>query len=590
MPWIDAWLRSSIWSERYPLGLGAILSIVAGILAICDPLLLRGLIDEALPDRSVRMALWLILLIAIVFVLKAVCLSVSTYINLKAALHVGETVRCRLLQHVSRLPLSFHERTFPGDKACRLEKDVDVVANLLSDLTSIGLRGAISFVGNGVSIILLSPKLGLLLLAVTPAVAGVRKRFRVRIQGASDNAQAQAGNSASVLYEVLVGLPQLQLLNAERRGIDRVICAWQSLLKARCRQRKVELTCSGTVTNVVNACMIGALLFGSLSVVKGHLTIGSLVAIYAYVSRIFEPLAMLTDLYARCYRTAASVRRIRAIFLEKPFTPSGTTCIKEEVPHSADVELRHVSFSYPEHLPILRDLSVHICPGEKVALAGESGCGKSTMAKLLVRFIDALDGDIHLAGINIKEYSLLALRQKICYIPQHPVLFTGTIRENLLYGNENASDSLLWTALECVQLTALMKVLPSGLETVIGPHGCILSGGEMQRLALARGILRDSSVIILDESTSAVDVPTERKILQHLVSWKQQSTIIIISHRLTSLTWVDRILVLSDGRITAEGRHCDLIRRKEWYRRLFFGGTVSTASEALALFTSAPSG
>jgi ABC-type multidrug transport system fused ATPase/permease subunit len=204
-----------------------------------------------------------------------------------------------------------------------------------------------------------------------------------------------------------------------------------------------------------------------------------------------------------------------------------------------------------------------------VALVGKSGSGKSTLARLLTRMADPVSGHVSLEERSATEYTLRALRRTICYVPQQPVLFSGTIRENLLYANGDATDAEIYGAIEAAQLLPVLARLPRRLETLLGPEAVGLSGGERQRLAVARALLRHSEILVLDESTSALDVPTERALLRSIAKFRSELALVVISHRLRSLTWVDRIIVLNSGCIAAQGTHSALYSECALYRSLY---------------------
>jgi ABC-type multidrug transport system fused ATPase/permease subunit len=231
-------------------------------------------------------------------------------------------------------------------------------------------------------------------------------------------------------------------------------------------------------------------------------------------------------------------------------------------------EIQNVCFSYADN-SVLDHISLKIQAGERIALIGVSGSGKSTLARLLVRAADPQSGEIQLENRPIKEFTLASLRRTVGYVPQQPLLFQGSIRENLLYGNPAATEADLQQALATAQLTSVVNQLPQGIDTPLGPGAGGLSGGERQRLALARSLLRNSSVLVLDESTSALDAPTESTVLSSVSKFCEGQTLILISHRISSLTWVDRLVLLGRGRIVETGNHEVLYVRSALYRSLF---------------------
>jgi ATP-binding cassette subfamily B protein len=311
------------------------------------------------------------------------------------------------------------------------------------------------------------------------------------------------------------------------------------------------------------------LALGSYQFMRGALTIGALVAFYAYQTRVFAPVSVATDLYSRLQRVGASIRRVRAILESESTVPDYGKIITPPGKLAQGISLDKVQYSYGTERLALRNISLHIDAGESLAIVGASGSGKSTLARLLVRLSDPQVGSLTLDGYRLRDYSLAALRQTICYIPQRPILFDGSVRENLLYANPNATTEDLFQVADVAQFRSVVDQLPDGLDTQLGPLGHSLSGGELQRLALARALLRRAPVLVLDESTSALDIPTEQLILESIAGYCSGSMLIIITHRLASVAWMRRIVVLDRGQISAAGDHDFLYQHSPLYQRLY---------------------
>jgi ATP-binding cassette subfamily B protein len=274
------------------------------------------------------------------------------------------------------------------------------------------------------------------------------------------------------------------------------------------------------------------------------------------------------ELYSRLQSVGASIRRVRELLdLEPSVKDVGTERLgSASLTHGFNNQ--DVSFSYGRDATLSR-LNLQIGAGERVAIIGPSGSGKSTLARLLVRAADPGSGRILLENRQLADYTLASVRKAVCFVPQHPVLFQGSIRENLLYGNPRATTEEMLNAMQAVELMSVLGRLPMGLETFLGPAAVGLSGGECQRMAIARSLLRGSAVLVLDEATSALDAPTERAVLASLAKFRNHQTLIVISHRISSLTWVDRFVLIDQGRIAAAGPHSALYVQSERYRALY---------------------
>jgi ABC-type multidrug transport system fused ATPase/permease subunit len=293
--------------------------------------------------------------------------------------------------------------------------------------------------------------------------------------------------------------------------------------------------------------------YGAKNVLAGTLSIGSLVAFYSFVTQLFDPLSGASELYARAQKAFASVRKVKATLALRPGVTNALGALILPRRHPADVEFAAVEFGYSRNKDLLHIPSLRISASEQVAIAGENGAGKSTLVRLIARLYDPVSGAIRLGGEDIRNIHLKSLRQSICYLPRDPVLFEGTIATNLQFVRSAASEKEMEDAIRMVELSDFVGSLPNGLRQRIGPDGCQLSGGERQRLALARAVLQQPRVLILDEATSCLDPSAEASILPNLRHTLSLSTFIVISHRLSTLSTFRRVLLLSRGRIVSDG-------------------------------------
>jgi ABC-type bacteriocin/lantibiotic exporter with double-glycine peptidase domain len=320
----------------------------------------------------------------------------------------------------------------------------------------------------------------------------------------------------------------------------------------------------------------------------GALTIGGLVACYSYMARLFDPLNAAVEIYARLNRMNASILRILEVIEATPSVANKAEPIQMPVSVRGRVEIKNASFSYGNGHSVLQALNLKLNAGEKVALVGISGSGKSTIAKLIARLYDAERGAVHIDGFDVRDIRLERLRTDVCYLMQEAVLFDRTLKENLLMGKSLATPGELRGAVEIAGLEELLARLPKGWDTPLGPRGNTLSGGERQRVALARAVLQRPSLFVLDESTSALDAPSERRVYLNLAKQFPEQTIIFISHRIAALKWVDRILVLNQGLLEDQGTHEELMRRGGLYTYLHNMPLTPLNGEEFSAASSAP--
>jgi ABC-type bacteriocin/lantibiotic exporter with double-glycine peptidase domain len=421
---------------------------------------------------------------------------------------------------------------------------------------------------NLVIMLTLNVAMTLSVLPLLPVFYLVRWKFRPLMQTRAKDAQAGVGRTTGRIAEHLGAVPQLHLLGAEQSRLADSVNAWLNVVNAQWSQRRTEVAFSLSISSVLALAILLVLGIGSQKVSVGALTLGTIVAFYAYVTRIFEPISTAMEFYARSERVLASARRVREIMSEEPTVPDsgGASLTFPRLRHG--IVVRGLSFKYTPERFALKDIDLEISPGETVAIIGPSGSGKSTLARLCVRLADPTSGSILVGGRPAPSYTLRALREIICYVPQSPVLFRGTIRENLLLAKPSATQRELDTVIDVAQLKLTLQRLSRGLDHTLVAGATGLSGGEQQRLAIARALLRPSAVLILDEASSALDLPTEMALLEGLRQHRRDMTLVVISHRVKSLAWVDRFVLLESGSISAEGDHSRMWSGSRLYRAL----------------------
>jgi ABC-type bacteriocin/lantibiotic exporter with double-glycine peptidase domain len=530
------------------------LCITAGsLLALLTPLVLKWLIDQIIPQKKLGLLLLAIGLIFLGYQGRMALISVGNFLMLTAADKMSLALRLDLLRHLDTLSADYYENTPVGGIIYPLKEPIEEVSYFGSDLLPAILRMFLTTSFTLATMFLLSPVLTVAVIPLVPVFLIIRQHFRRRLEADADAVQGDRLRWSNFLEEHLSSVIPIQLLGQEKRQERK---AFRFLARAVRSQQTLFTTgiwftvCSSFAVVLAMCAVIG---YGGENVLAGTLSVGSLVAFYGFVTQLFEPLSGAADLYARAQKTFASIRQVQSTLGLCPSVENGAVAVhlsKEQLPQ---IEFVAVEFGYPRQRDMLHIPALRILPGEHLAMAGENGSGKSTLAKLMTRLYDPVHGSIRLGAQDIRNIQLKSLRRLICYLPRDPVLFDGTLISNLRFVQPAATDDELQEAIRNVGLSSFVATLPNSLRQRIGPGGCQLSGGQRQRLAIARALLQQPRVLILDEATSCLDPGAEALVLQNVRRNLSTSTLIVVSHRLTTFSAFARVLVLSGGRIVNDG-------------------------------------
>ena len=529
------------------------LCISAGtFLSLLGPLVLKWLIDVILPGRRVGLLIAAVGLFFLCHQGRAMLTSVGGYLTTLAAERLSLRMRMLVLRHLDTLSADYHEGTPIGVSIYPLKEPIDEISYFGSDLLPSILR---TLMATGLTLgtmLILNARMTLAVLPLLPVFVLARKHFRRRLEAGSNTVQRNHIAWSNFLQEHLTSIVALQLLRQEHRRertafrlLGTSLRSYNELLIAG-----VSFTLATSLTIGLAMCMVIGL--GGRNVLTGSLTVGGLVAFYTYLTQLFEPLSGAAETYVRAQKTCASIRQVQAVLAWEPAVKNSSAAIRLREGSPWTIDVADVRFAYPGNRRSLSIPRLNIEAGERVAIVGENGAGKSTLAKLLARLYDVDSGSISVAGHDVRKIEVDSLRKHICYAPCQPVLFDATLAGNLRLGRVIASDDELERVVDVVGLTAWVGTLAEGLNQRVGPGGSKLSGGQRQRLGIARAILQRPRILILDEATASLDAASELQLLGHLGEVLPGSTIAVISHRLSALHAVRRVIVLEGGRIVED--------------------------------------
>lgn len=504
----------------------------------------------------------LILLVAAVGALADYCSEVWLY---KSGEQIVHDLRVALYAHLQRLSLAFHNTHKTGNLVTRLTGDVNDVGELFSESLGEIISGVLLLLGMATVSVIVDPVLALAVLGVSPILFVVTSRFRRRLKDLARQQRAEEGEIASLANESLSAMQVVKAFGSERFEHDRVERRSKTRLAIGLRLSRTEARFSGLIDMLGAVAMALVVVLGVFRVASGHLTPGDLVVFTSYAGKTYKPLRDIARQLGKVSQGLVRAERVAEILAADSVLEERTGAFGGRA--RGEVELTNVSFSYSSGRPALHDVSVRIRPGSRVAVVGASGAGKSTLAALVARFYDPTSGQVSIDGHDVRDWSLRWLRDQVGLLLQDTVLFSGTVAANIAYASD-APFSEVVAAARAAGAREFIDQLPAGYDTELGPRGVELSGGQRQRLGIARVLLRDPPILILDEPTTGLDTATEAELLDGLQALMRGRTTIIITHSITLARTADRVLVLDGGRVVEDGSPDDLLARRGAFHRL----------------------
>ena len=563
-----------------------IIAIIAALLSVPVPLLMPLLVDEVLLQQPATIvqtlhrifpADWqgpvftiaVVMLASMLLRLSSLLLTVlQTRQFAVVAKDISYRIRKKLLAHLQKISMAEYETLGSGAVTSHFVTDVNAIDDFLGNTLSKFVVSVLTVVGVAAVLLWMHWQLALFILLMNPVVIYFTMVMGKKVKQLKKNENRAFEIFQQALAETLDGIQQIRASNREKHYLDRVA--------ARAAQLKQHMIAFGWKSDAANRLsffifLMGFELFRAISmvmVVFTNLSIGEMFAVYAYLWFMMTPVQEILGIQYSLYTANAALERINRLLARRrePDYPHEVNPFAGK--HTVSLRVEDVSFSYGEDLKVLDGVSLQIAEGERVALVGASGGGKSTLVQVILGLYPPQQGDIFFDDVSIKRIGLDVVRENVATVLQHPAMFNDSVRENLTLGRD-IDDAAIWQALEIAQMREVVEQMPQGLDTIIGRSGIRLSGGQRQRIAIARMILSDPKVVILDEATSSLDTETEARLHQAMREFLRERTTLIIAHRLSAVKQANRVLVFDGGRIIDEGDHDELIARDGLYRDLY---------------------
>jgi len=543
------------------------------LLGMAAPLLTKTLIDYAYPHRDVRLLTLIILFGIIIFLFNTYFSYVSKYLDVFIHQSLSIDLRKRFFNKLLRLPLDFYYENQAGDILLRITNDIDSIVDLVAEIIPVVIKNILYLIFLLAICFLIDRNLTLIALIGVPIYFIETRFFAKTFEKIQDNTQKQESEVYNLYQEKITNIKTIKSFSQETHETERLTDKLANLFTLVRENLFFDLFNSFFDSILLTTWVSFLGWYAGYRVITGQISIGEIVAISIYLGQIHQPFIDLGAVYKFFVRSFVSINRVNAIFSsESEVYQDAHTFALNSI--EGKINFDRVSFRYPGMDDyVLLDISFTANPGEITAIAGASGAGKSTIIDLILRFILPTDGKIYLDKYNIRDISLLTLRANISIVSQEAVMFSGTVRENLIYGCVQPTREKLIGAANDAEIHDFILSLPQGYDTLIGGGGKGLSGGQLQRLTIARALLCDVKILVLDEATSALDAVIEEKIYENLKKRISSKTVIMISHRISSLKNADKIHVVSENRISESGTYNELLERKGDFYSFYIAST-----------------
>jgi subfamily B ATP-binding cassette protein MsbA len=510
---------------------------------------------------------------AIITVLIALVGALASYVANYYTESVGQWVandlRMRTYHHLERLSLGYFDTHQTGSLLSTITTDIQTIQGFASSSTLSIVVDLFTILGMLGIMFWLNWDFTLIIVAVTPFMLLLASRFKKVVKKATREVRKQQSNMVAVVQQGLESMRVVKAFGRQELEQEELGEVSRATVDAALKARKVKALLSPMVAIIVSLCTAVVLWRGSSLILAGTMTAGALTVFLSYLTKFFKPVKDLATITNQIAQTAVGVERIRGILDADMIIPEHPDASEPPQNLRGEIVFDQVAFAYDSETPVLKQVSFTIKPGQMVGIVGATGGGKSTIVSLIPRFYDPTAGQVKIDGVDIRQYKLQALRNQIGYVLQETVLFRGTVRDNIAYGRAGATEEEILAAAKLANADEFIARMPHGYDTMVGERGDTLSGGQRQRIGIARAVIRNNPILILDEPTAALDTESERAVIEALDRLMKGKTVITIAHRLSTIRNSDKILVLKDGAVAEEGTHDELLALGGVYAGLY---------------------